>query len=48
MQVWLCWLELVFGVGLAIFRDQLSSTFDRLGQRNMIDYEFTCLFPSVF
>jgi capsular polysaccharide biosynthesis protein len=30
---------LVFGVGLAIFRDQLSSTFDRLGQRNMIDYE---------
>jgi len=30
---------LVFGVALAIFRDQLSSTFDRLGQRNMIDYE---------
>jgi len=30
---------LIFGVGLAIFRDQLSSTFDRLGQRNMVDYE---------
>jgi len=30
---------LVVGVGLAIFRDQLSSTFDRLSQRNMIDYE---------
>src|SRR5215211_1825990 len=30
---------LVVGIGLAIFRDQLSSTFDRLSQRNMIDYE---------
>lgn len=30
---------LIFGVGLAIFRDQLSSTFDRLGQRNMTDEE---------
>jgi len=30
---------LVAGVGLAIFRDQMSSTLDRLGQRNMIDYE---------
>jgi capsular polysaccharide biosynthesis protein len=30
---------LILGVGLAIFRDQLSSTFDRLGQRNMVDYE---------
>ena len=27
------------GVGLAIFRDQLSSTLDRLGERNKIDYE---------
>ena len=32
-------IGLVAGVGLAIFRDQLSSTLDRLGQRNMIDYE---------
>jgi diguanylate cyclase (GGDEF)-like protein len=30
---------IVVGVGLAIFRDQLSSTLDRLGQRNMVDYE---------
>jgi capsular polysaccharide biosynthesis protein len=30
---------LVVGVGLAIFRDQLSSTLDRLGDRNKIDYE---------
>lgn len=30
---------LVVGVGLAIFRDQLSSTLDRLGERNKIDYE---------
>lgn len=30
---------IVVGVGLAIFRDQLSSTFDRLGERNKIDYE---------
>jgi diguanylate cyclase (GGDEF)-like protein len=29
----------VLGVGLAIFRDQLSSTLDRLGERNKIDYE---------
>jgi diguanylate cyclase (GGDEF)-like protein len=29
----------VIGVGLAIFRDQLSSTLDRLGERNKIDYE---------
>jgi len=32
-------IGIVIGVGLAIFRDQLSSTLDRLGQRNMIDYE---------
>jgi len=30
---------MVVGVGLAIFRDQLSSTLDRLGERNKIDYE---------
>ncbi|HSL41894.1 MAG TPA: diguanylate cyclase [Anaerolineales bacterium] len=30
---------LVVGVGLAIFRDQLSSTLDRLGERNKVDYE---------
>lgn len=30
---------IVVGVGLAIFRDQLSSTLDRLGERNKIDYE---------
>jgi len=29
----------VVGMGLAIFRDQLSSTLDRLGERNKIDYE---------
>src|SRR5688572_10247412 len=29
----------VAGIGLAIFRDQLSSTLDRLGERNKIDYE---------
>ena len=39
---------LISGVGLAIFRDQLSSTFDRLGQRNMVDYQFTGFFPSLF
>lgn len=32
-------MGLVVGVGLAIFRDQLSSTLDRLGDRNKIDYE---------
>jgi capsular polysaccharide biosynthesis protein/GGDEF domain-containing protein len=30
---------LVIGVGLAIFRDQLSSSLDKLGQRNMLDSE---------
>ncbi len=30
---------IVVGVALAIFRDQLSSTLDRLGERNKIDYE---------
>ncbi|HLO18012.1 MAG TPA: diguanylate cyclase [Anaerolineales bacterium] len=30
---------IVIGVGLAIFRDQLGSTLDRLGERNMVDYE---------
>jgi diguanylate cyclase (GGDEF)-like protein len=30
---------IVVGVGLAIFRDQLSSTLDRLGERNKTDYE---------
>lgn len=30
---------IVVGVGLAIFRDQLSSTIDRLGERNKTDYE---------
>ena len=30
---------IVAGVGLAIFRDQLSSTIDRLGERNKLDYE---------
>ncbi|HUE99898.1 MAG TPA: diguanylate cyclase [Anaerolineales bacterium] len=30
---------LVVGVGLAIFRDQLASTLDRLGERNRLDYE---------
>jgi diguanylate cyclase (GGDEF)-like protein len=30
---------IVVGVGFAIFRDQLSSTLDRLGERNKIDYE---------
>jgi diguanylate cyclase (GGDEF)-like protein len=29
----------IFGIGLAIVRDQLSSTLDRLGERNKIDYE---------
>jgi diguanylate cyclase (GGDEF)-like protein len=29
----------VAGIGLAIIRDQLSSTLDRLGERNKIDYE---------
>jgi len=32
-------LGIVVGVGLAIFRDQLSSTLDRLKQRRMIDNE---------
>jgi len=32
-------IGIVVGVGLAIFRDQLSSTLDRLKQRRMIDYE---------
>jgi receptor protein-tyrosine kinase len=32
-------LGTVAGIGLAIFRDQLSSTLDRLGERNKIDYE---------
>ena len=32
-------MGIVIGVGLAIFRDQMSSTFDRLGERNKIDYE---------
>jgi capsular polysaccharide biosynthesis protein len=32
-------MGLVVGVGLAVFRDQLSSTLDRLGERNKIDYE---------
>jgi diguanylate cyclase (GGDEF)-like protein len=30
---------IVIGVGLAIFRDQLSSTIDNLSERNKIDYE---------
>jgi capsular polysaccharide biosynthesis protein len=30
---------IVIGVGLAIFRDQVSGTLARIGQRNMIDYE---------
>jgi len=30
---------IVVGVGLTIFRDQLSSTLDGLGERNKIDYE---------
>src|ERR1041385_2649803 len=30
---------IVIGVGLAIFRDQLSSTIDNLSERNQIDYE---------
>lgn len=34
---------LAAGVGLAIFRDQLSFTLDRLGQRNMNDYESQAL-----
>jgi diguanylate cyclase (GGDEF)-like protein len=29
----------ILGVGLAIVRDQLTSTLDRLGERNKIDYE---------
>ncbi len=32
-------IGIVFGVGLAIFRDQFSSTLDRLKQRRMIDNE---------
>jgi len=32
-------LGIVIGVGLAVFRDQLSSTLDRLKQRRMIDNE---------
>src|SRR6185436_842279 len=32
-------IGIVFGVGLAIFRDQFSSTLDRLKQRRMIDDE---------
>ncbi|MDP1713476.1 MAG: diguanylate cyclase [Anaerolineales bacterium] len=30
---------LILGVGLAIFRDQLSDTLDKLSQRNMVDAE---------
>ncbi|MBL8089644.1 MAG: diguanylate cyclase [Anaerolineales bacterium] len=30
---------MVVGVGLAIFRDQISTTLSRFGQRNVIDYE---------
>ena len=30
---------MVLGVGLAIFKDQISGTLDKLGQRNMFDYE---------
>jgi diguanylate cyclase (GGDEF)-like protein len=39
---------LVAGVGLAIFRDQLSSTLDRLGERNKIDYESLAYSRSYF
>jgi capsular polysaccharide biosynthesis protein len=30
---------LVLGVGLAIFKDQISGTLDKLGQRNLFDFE---------
>jgi capsular polysaccharide biosynthesis protein len=30
---------MVIGIGLAVFRDQLSSSLDKLGQRNMFDAE---------
>jgi len=30
---------LVLGVGLAIFKDQISGTLDKLGQRNIFDFE---------
>lgn len=39
---------IVVGVGLAIFRDQLSSTLDRLGERNKIDYESLAYSRSYF
>jgi diguanylate cyclase (GGDEF)-like protein len=39
---------LVVGVGLAVFRDQLASTFDRLGERNKIDYESLAYSRSYF
>lgn len=38
----------VIGVGLAIFRDQLSSTLDRLGERNKLDYESLAYSRSYF
>lgn len=34
---------LVIGVGLAIFRDQVSGTLARIGQRNTVDYESQAL-----
>jgi diguanylate cyclase (GGDEF)-like protein len=41
-------IGLVVGVALAIFRDQLSSTLDRLGERNKIDYESLAYTRSYF
>ena len=38
----------VIGVALAIFRDQLSSTLDRLGERNKLDYESRAYSRSYF
>jgi capsular polysaccharide biosynthesis protein len=39
---------LVVGAGLAIFRDMLASTIDKLGERRMIDYESMAYSRSYF
>jgi len=38
----------VVGAGLAVFRDMLASTIDKLGERRMIDYESTAFSRSYF
>lgn len=39
---------IVLGVGLAIFRDMLAGSLDKLGERKMVDYESTAYSRSYF